>query len=257
MFSMAMWMAALVAPVQIVVGDLHALNTYEHQPAKILAIEGYYHAHPEGAPWHIVGIPDDEAETVHWAVSLPKMGSLGILHDMNAPMPGLDALPPEDRPPGEILFWSFRIMVALGFLMFALGLLSLLARLRRRLYEWRLLHRFAVLMGPAGFVAVIAGWVTTEVGRQPWVIYGLLRTRDAVSPIAAPGVTGSLIAFVLVYFTVFAMGTWYILKLMAHVPHAGEAEPAYAPVRSAGITPAASLRRRGADPRPDATEEAE
>jgi cytochrome bd ubiquinol oxidase subunit I len=255
MFSMAMWMLALVAPVQIFVGDLHALNTYEHQPAKILAIEGYYQAYPEGAPWHIVGLPDDEAETVRWAVSLPKMGSLGILHDRNAPMPGLDALPPEDRPSAEIVFWSFRIMVALGFLMFALGLLSLGGRLRKRLYDWRFLHGFALVMGPSGFVAVIAGWVTTEVGRQPWVIYGLLRTEDAVSPIATPGVTGSLIAFVIVYFTVFAAGTIYILRLMAHAPKAGEPRPAEAPIRTAGITPAPSMDRRGADPQPDESEE--
>jgi cytochrome d ubiquinol oxidase subunit I len=241
-FSMAMWMAALVAPVQIVVGDLHALNTFEHQPAKILAIEGYYQAYPNGAPWHVIGLPDDEAETVRWAVTLPYMGSLGIRHDMHAPMPGLDALPKADRPSGEILFWSFRLMVALGFLMAALGLWSLLARLRRRLYEWRLLHRFALVMAPAGFVAVIAGWITTEVGRQPWVIYGLLRTKDAVSPIAAPAVGASLIAFVIVYFTVFAAGTVYILKLMGMAPGASEGEPA-GPIRTAGITPAAAAAR--------------
>ena len=243
MFSMAMWMLALVAPVQIVAGDLHALNTYEHQPAKILAIEGYYRAYPDGAPWHIIGMPDDEAETVRWAVSLPNMGSLGILHDMHAPMPGLDSLPREDRPPAAIIFWSFRIMVALGFLMFGLGLLSLWGRLRKRLYDWRLLHRFALLMGPAGFVAVIAGWITTEVGRQPWVIYGLMRTKDAVSPIATPGVTGSLVAFVIVYFAVFAAGGLYILRLMGRPPQAGEPRPAEAPIRTAGITPAPSVER--------------
>jgi cytochrome d ubiquinol oxidase subunit I len=243
MFSMAMWMAALVAPVQIVVGDQHALNSYEHQPAKILAIEGYYHAYPNGAPWHIFGMPDDRAETVRWAVSLPNMGSLGILHDMHAPMPGLDALPPGDRPPAAILFWSFRIMVALGFLMALLGLSSLAARLRGRLYDWRWLHRFALFMGPMGFVAVICGWVTTEVGRQPWVVYGLLRTRDAVSPIAAPAVTGSLLAFILVYFTVFGAGILYILRLMGGGPAEAEAEPPQAPIRSAGITPAAAVTR--------------
>ena len=243
MFSMAMWMLTLVAPVQIVAGDLHALNTMEHQPAKILAIEGYYHPYPEGAPWHIIGFPDDEAETVDWAVSLPKMGSLGILHDMNAPMPGLDSLPPQDRPSGEILFWSFRIMVALGFLMAALGLASLGLRLRKHLYGSRPLHRFALAMGPAGFVAVIAGWVTTEVGRQPWVIYGQLRTADAVSPIAAPAVGASLVAFVIVYFAVFAAGTWYILRLMGRVPQAGADEEPKAPIRTAGITPAPSVER--------------
>jgi cytochrome d ubiquinol oxidase subunit I len=243
MFSMAMWMAALVAPVQIVVGDQHALNTFEHQPAKILAIEGYYHAYPDGAPWHIVGLPDDEHETVRYAVSLPHMGSLGILHDGHAPMPGLDALPRADRPPSAILFWSFRIMVGLGFLMALLGLSSLVARWRRRLYEWRWLHRFALFMGPMGFVAVLCGWVTTEVGRQPWVIYGLLRTSDAVSPIAAPAVTGSLIAFVLVYFTVFGAGILYILRLMAAAPQEGPPIAEEGPIRSAGITPAASVGR--------------
>ena len=241
MFSMAMWMAALVAPVQIVVGDQHALNTYEHQPAKILAIEGYYHSYPDGAPWHLVGLPDDDKETVRWAVSLPYMGSLGILHDMHAPMPGLDALPKADRPSSAILFWSFRLMVGLGFLMALLGLCSLLARLRKRLYDWRWLHRFALVMGPAGFVAVICGWVTTEVGRQPWVVYGLLRTRDAVSPIAAPGVTGSLIAFVIVYLAVFSAGALYIVRLMAHAPAAQEGGLSEAPIRSAGITPAPAV----------------
>jgi cytochrome d ubiquinol oxidase subunit I len=171
------------------------------------------------------------------------MGSLGILHDMHAPMPGLDALPKADRPSSAILFWSFRIMVGLGFLMALLGLCSLAARLRKKLHEWRWLHRFALIMGPSGFVAVICGWVTTEVGRQPWLVYGLLRTRDAVSPIAAPGVTGSLIAFVIVYFTVFAAGALYILKLMGQAPAAGEPEAAEGPIRSAGITPALSVGR--------------
>ena len=171
-------------------------------------------------------------------------------------MTGLDAWPRDERPPVGIVFWSFRIMVGLGTLMFLLGLFSLVARVRHRLYDWRPLHLFALVMGPAGFVAVIAGWVTTEVGRQPWVIYGLLRTKDAVSPIATPGVTGSLIAFVIVYFTVFAAGTIYILKLMAHAPKAGEPRPAEQPIRSAGITPAPAVERRGGESDPSPDEEA-
>ncbi|HEX9932245.1 MAG TPA: cytochrome ubiquinol oxidase subunit I [Allosphingosinicella sp.] len=244
MFSMAMWMAALVAPLQIFVGDMHGLATLEHQPAKIMAIEGYFQSYPNGAPWIAVGIPDQEAATVRYALSFEKMGSLGLHHDMNAPMAGLDTIPREDWPPSLIVFWSFRIMVGLGFLMALLGLCSLVARWRKRLYDWRWFHRFALVMGPSGFVAVIAGWITTEVGRQPWVIYGLMRTRDAVSPIAAPGVTGSLIAFVIVYVAVFAMGGWYILRLMAHAPAAGESEPSHAPIRTAGVTPAAAVERR-------------
>jgi cytochrome d ubiquinol oxidase subunit I len=244
-FSMAMWMAALVAPIQIVAGDLHGLNTLEHQPAKVLAMEGDYEPSPNGAPLILFGLPDDEGERVRGAVAVPGLGSLILEHDLNAPLRGLKDFPKADRPPAEILFWSFRAMVGLGLLMFALGLWSLLARVRRRLYDWRWLHRFAVAMGPAGFVAVIAGWVTTEVGRQPWVIYGLLRTRDAVSPIGSPGVTGSLIAFVLVYFAVFGAGTMYILKLMANAPEEGEGSEPATPIRTAGVTPAAGVGRDG------------
>jgi cytochrome d ubiquinol oxidase subunit I len=248
MFSMAMWMAALVAPVQIVAGDLHGLSTLEHQPAKVLAMEGDYEPSPQGAPLILFGLPDDEGERVRGTIGVPGLGSLILRHDRKAPLPGLKDFPKADRPPAEILFWSFRIMVGLGLLMFALGLWSLLARARKRLYDWRWLHRFAVAMGPAGFVAVIAGWVTTEVGRQPWVVYGLLRTRDAVSPIAAPAVTGSLIAFAIVYFAVFGAGALYLLRLMARAPEAGEGgdEPR-TPIRTAGITPAAGVaeRRKG------------
>jgi cytochrome d ubiquinol oxidase subunit I len=131
-------------------------------------------------------------------------------------------------------------MVGLGFAILALGLLSLLARIRKRLYAWSWLHRAAVAMGPAGFVAVIAGWVTTEVGRQPYTIYGLLRTDHSVSPLAAPAVGVSLIAFVVVYFAVFAAGTLYILRMMGKPPEPHEPTlEREAPLRSAGITPAA------------------
>jgi cytochrome d ubiquinol oxidase subunit I len=243
MFSMAMWMAALVAPVQIFLGDRHGLNTLEYQPAKVMAMEGHFRSHPEGAPLILFGIPDSARETVHYSVEIPRLGSLILKHDLNAPLAGLDTIPRSDRPPVGIIFWSFRIMVGLGLLMALLGLWSLFARLRGKLHDWRWLHRFALIMGPSGFVAVICGWVTTEVGRQPWVIYGLLRTSDAVSPIATLGVTGSLIAFVIVYFTVFAAGALYILKLMGNAPAAGEPEPAEGPIRSAGITPALSIER--------------
>ena len=257
MFSMAMWMAALVAPVQIFVGDLHGLNTLEHQPAKVMAMEGHYESHPNGAPLALFGIPDDDGERLKYAIEIPKLSSLILKHDLNAPMAGLKTVPRENRPPAEIIFWSFRVMVGLGFLMLALGLFSLLARLRKTLYDWRLLHRFALLMSPAGFVAVIAGWITTEVGRQPWVIYNLLRTADARAPIDAPAVATSLIVFVIVYFIVFGAGTVYILRLMQHAPHTGESGEARAPIRTAGITPSTALRRGGPDERPDRAEEAE
>jgi cytochrome d ubiquinol oxidase subunit I len=256
MFSMAMWMAALVAPIQIVVGDFHGLNTLEHQPAKVMAMEGHYESHPDGAPLALFGIPDDDEERLKYAIEIPKLSSLILKHDLNAPLAGLKTIPKDQRPPAEIIFWSFRVMVGLGFLMLGLGLWSLLARLRKRLYDWTWLHRFALVMGPAGFVAVIAGWITTEVGRQPWVIYGLMRTADARAPIAAPAVATSLITFVIVYFIVFGAGVYYILKLMRHPPHPGESEEARAPIRTAGITPGSGVHRRGSDPLPDASEEA-
>jgi cytochrome d ubiquinol oxidase subunit I len=242
MFSMAMWMAALVAPIQILAGDQQGLNTEAHQPPKVMAMEGHFESYSRGAPLILVGIPDSKAETVRYAVAIPHLSSLVLHHSWNAPVEGLKTVPRDRRPPVGIVFWSFRIMVGLGFLMFALGLLSLWARWRRRLYSSNLLHRFALVMGPAGFVAVIAGWVTTEVGRQPFVIYGLLRTADAVSPVAAPAITGSLIAFVLVYCTVFGAGIVYILRLMSLPPHPGEEGLEQAPIRTAGITPSVAGR---------------
>jgi cytochrome d ubiquinol oxidase subunit I len=241
MFSMAMWMAALVAPVQILVGDLHGLNTLEHQPAKVMAMEGHYTSHARGAPLVLFGIPDDAAQRMNHALEVPKLSSLILKHDLNAPLAGLDTIAPENRPPVEVVFWSFRVMVGLGGLMLLLGVASLAARARNRLYEWRWLHRFALLMGPAGFVAVLAGWITTEVGRQPFTVYGLLRTADSMSPLAAPAVGASLLAFVIVYFSVFGMGSWYLLKLMSRAPQSHESDPPNAPAHAAGITSASAF----------------
>jgi cytochrome d ubiquinol oxidase subunit I len=133
------------------------------------------------------------------------------------------------------------VMVGLGILMLVLGGWSLLARLAGKLYDWRWLKRFAVLMGPSGFIAVLAGWITAEVGRQPFTIYGLLRTAESASPLAAPAVGASLVAFVIAYFAVFGMGAWYLLKLMSRAPQPHEPEPAHAPGHAAGITSASAL----------------
>jgi cytochrome d ubiquinol oxidase subunit I len=240
MFSMAMWMAALVAPIQMAVGDQHGLNTFKHQPAKIMAIEGHYESHPDGAPFYLFGIPNDRTQHLDYAVGIPKVGSLLLEHRPDAPVPGLDTIPDDRQPPAAIIFWSFRLMVGLGLLMFALGLLSLWARWRGTLYDSRFLHRFALWMSPMGFVAIIAGWVTTEVGRQPYLVYGLLRTSEGVSPLGAPAVATSLLAFVVIYFAVFGVGIWYILRLMHRPPQ--DLEPRLkdidaGPIRSAGITP--------------------
>jgi cytochrome d ubiquinol oxidase subunit I len=241
MFSMAMGMVALVAPIQIFAGDAHGLNTLEHQPAKVLAMEGDYHPSPDGAPLVLFGLPDNDEARVRYKLEIPRLGSLILKHDPSAPLQGLTDFPREQWPPVPIVFWSFRIMVGLGFAMLGLGLWSLVARLRRHLYDWPWLHRAAVAMGPAGFVAVIAGWVTTEVGRQPFTIYGLLTTAESRSPLAAPAVAASLLAFVIVYFFAFGAGTYYLLRLMGKAPERHEAEPPNVPQRAAGITPAPAI----------------
>ncbi|MCC8936177.1 cytochrome ubiquinol oxidase subunit I [Bradyrhizobium sp. Arg68] len=241
MFSMAMWMAAIVTPIQILAGDAHGLNTLEHQPAKVLAMEGHYEPSPDGASLILFGFPSNEAAQVRYKLEVPRLGSLILKHDPDAPLPGLSDFPRDQWPPVPIVFWSFRIMVGLGFAMLAVGLWSLLARFRGRLYDWAWLHRVCVALGPAGFVAVIAGWVTTEVGRQPFTVYGLLRTAESHSPLAAPAVAASLVAFVLVYFAAFGAGTYYLLRLMAKPPAPGEKEPPKVPQRAAGITPAGSV----------------
>jgi cytochrome d ubiquinol oxidase subunit I len=245
MFSMAMWMIALVAPLQIAAGDAHGLNTLEHQPAKVMAMEGHFQSHPDGAPLILFGLPDQDAAVVRYALQIPKLSSLILKHDLNAPLAGLDTVPRENWPPVPITFWSFRIMVAIGTLMLGLGLASLWLRWRGKLFSARWLHRSALLMGPAGFVAVLAGWITTETGRQPFTVFGLLRTADSVSPLAAPAVGSSLVAFIIVYFAVFIAGTVYILRLMAEPPHHGEQGPrGDRPERAAGITPAPAIASR-------------
>ncbi len=242
MFSMAMGMITVVAPLQILAGDQHGLNTLEHQPVKVMAMEGHFESYNSGAPLILFGWPDQAAGVTRYAVEVPKASSLILKHSLDAPLNGLDTVDRKEWPPVAIVFWAFRIMVGMGMLMLALAAFSLLARVRRRLYDWPLLHRFALAMGPAGFVAVIAGWVTTEVGRQPYTVYGLLRTADSVSRLDAPAVAASLLAFIVVYFVVFGAGVFYILKLMSHPPHRGEHGPDRgAPVRAAGLTPSPAV----------------
>lgn len=217
MFSMAMWMAAIVAPIQIVAGDMHGLNTLEYQPAKVAAMEGHFETQ-NGAPLILFGWPDMAAEETKYAVEIPKLGSMILTHDWDGRITGLKDFDPEDRPNATIVFWTFRIMVGLGLLMALLGIASLFARWRKSIYSCTWLHRFALIMGPSGFIAILAGWFTTEIGRQPWVVYGLMRTSEAGSPVAPAAIAGSLAAFVIVYTIVFGVGTAYIIRAMNRDP---------------------------------------
>jgi cytochrome d ubiquinol oxidase subunit I len=208
------------------VGDFHGLNTREYQPAKIAAIEGHWETNRgEGMPLYLFGIPDMEAEETKYAIGIPNLGSLILTHSMDGEVQGLKDFAPEDRPNSLVVFWSFRIMVGLGMLMLLMALAGLILRKTGRFYEARWLHRFAFFMGPSGFIALLAGWFTTEVGRQPWVVYGVMRTRDALSPVSAEQVGLTLIIFVVVYCVVFGVGIYYMLKMMHKGPEFIHARP--------------------------------
>ena len=239
MFSMAMWMALIVAPLQVAVGDMHGLETLKYQPMKIAALEGNWTpSGPDGAAETLFGMPNMAKERTDYAVRIPHLGSLILTHSWNGRVPGLKEVPAADRPYSPAIFWTFRIMVGLGFLMVGLGALSLFARWRGTLYSSRLLHWFALLMAPSGIIAMLCGWVTTEMGRQPYTVYGQLRTIDSVSPIGLPGVATSLAAFAIVYFIVFGAGVVIILRLMPHPPATGEpGVRTDKPIRTAGIHP--------------------
>jgi cytochrome bd ubiquinol oxidase subunit I len=237
MFSMAMWLVAIVIPLQIYAGDSQGLNTLEHQPVKIAAMEGHFKSEkPAGLV--LFGIPNQEEARMDYKLEIPLLGSLILRHDLDGEILGYDAFPREDWPPMAPVFFAFRIMVGIGFLMLGVGLWSLWLRRRKQLYESSLFHKACLLMAPSGFVAVISGWVVTEVGRQPFTVYGLLRTADSVSPIDAPAVAASLIAFIIVYFTLFGAGLVYILRQMRVPPMESETVlPANVPTRAAGFVP--------------------
>jgi cytochrome d ubiquinol oxidase subunit I len=221
-FSMAVGMILVAAPIQMIAGDAHGLNTLEHQPAKIAAIEGLWETEKGGTSLNLVGWPDMKEERTKYALSVPHLGSVILTHTWNSEIRGLKEFAPEDRPDSTIVFWSFRIMVGMGLLMLLLGVLGLILRLRNRLYDTPWFQRFALAMGPSGLIALLAGWITTEVGRQPWVVYGVLRTADAASPLSSQQVGTSLLILVIVYFLVFGTGIYYMLKMMAKGPDAGD-----------------------------------
>jgi cytochrome d ubiquinol oxidase subunit I len=253
MFSMAMWMATIIGPLQLALGDLHGRNSFEHQPAKVAAMEGAFDTE-RGAGSVLIGWPDADAGKTRFAVTIPKIASLYLTHDINGEVRGLKAWARADWPTNvPLVFFAFRTMVGLGLLIVSLGITSVIVRSRKRLYDARWLHRWAVAMGPAGLLAVTAGWITTEAGRQPFTVYGLLRTADSVGPVAAPGLAASLLAFVVVYTVVFGAGISFLLHLFRQSPAASDpGPPDDQPVRSAGITAALSVsgvaERHGGNP---------
>lgn len=175
-------------------------------------------------PLTLFGWPDMAAETTRYAIEIPRLGSVILTHSLDGQFPGLSEFPPKDRPNSTIVFWSFRVMVGLGLLMLLLGLWGLWLRWRGSLYGARVFLRFATLMGPGGLIAILAGWFTTEIGRQPWVVYGVMRTEHAVSNHSALALSATLIVFIVMYSAVFGTGISYMIKLVAKGPSEGEDE---------------------------------
>ncbi len=216
-FGMATIMAVSVAPLQILFGDLHGLNTFEHQPTKLAAIEGLWETH-RGAPLVLFAWPDQEAEMNRFAIEIPLVSSLILTHSLDGEVKGLKEWPADERPPVAPVFWSFKVMVGIGSLMALTGLMGLILHFRKRLFDTRWFQFWCMAMTPAGFVAVLAGWFVTEVGRQPWIVQGLMRTSDATSPVIGSSIAISLTAFVIVYIFVFGAASYYILQLIGKGP---------------------------------------
>jgi cytochrome d ubiquinol oxidase subunit I len=224
MLGMAMIMAIFVAPMQLVLGDLHGLNTLEHQPAKVSAMEGLWDTQ-RGAPLLLFGWPDEEAEATQYALEIPKLSSLILTHDFDGEVKGLKEWPRDERPPVAWIFWSFRIMVGLGSLMITTGVMGLVLYFRKRLFDSRWFQYWCMALTPAGFIAVLAGWFVTEIGRQPYIVYGVLRTGEAASPVLGIPIALSLFAFIITYVFVFGAGSYYILTLIGRGP--GSRDHAY------------------------------
>lgn len=212
-FNMGLGLIALLAPLQLVFGDLHGLNTLRHQPAKVAALEAHWET-GRGMPFVVFALPDETRELNRYPVEIPRLGSLILTHDWNGEIRGLKEWPRDDRPPVTIVFFTFRLMVAIGLLMILVGLISLYLRLRHRLYDSPLFLRLCQACLPLGFLGILAGWFTTEVGRQPWTVYGLLRTAHSHSPVLSGGdVLASLLAFMAVYAMIFGAGSYYLYRI--------------------------------------------
>ncbi len=229
MINMSLFFLAFMVPFQIVVGDMQGVNTYEYQPAKIAAIEGIWKTQTHAASV-LFAIPDPATASNRDEIAIPGLASLYLTHHSDGVVLGLTNWPRQDWPPVVPVFFSFRIMVGIAIVMLALVGMGLFLKVRKKLYETSWFLKLCTYSSPIGFAAVLAGWVTTEVGRQPWVVYGLMRTKDAVTPsLTTMDVVVSLLAYVLCYLFVFGVGTRLLLRLIRIGPefHVAESHEAY------------------------------
>ncbi|MEA2985674.1 MAG: cytochrome bd ubiquinol oxidase subunit [Alphaproteobacteria bacterium] len=224
MLRMGIGLAAILAPLQLFIGDQHGLNTLKHQPIKVAAMEAHWDGSKPG-DFHIFAWPDAKAEKNHFEISIPRGSSLILTHDPNGLFPGLKSVPPQERPPLLNVFFGFRIMLAVGFFMIAAAFYGAWLFWRGRLFDTRWFLHVVAQTWWVGFVAVIAGWVVTESGRQPWLVQGILRTADAISPVPGSSIAATLALFVIVYGIVFTMGIYYINRLIAWGLPSGAHDP--------------------------------
>jgi cytochrome bd ubiquinol oxidase subunit I len=225
MMKMALGFLAIVVPLQIIAGHEQGSIVYEYQPVKLAAMEGHWESYESNAPLILFGWPDERGERNSFELSLPDVGSLIVTGSFEGAIRGLKEWPAADRPPVGWVFWAFRVMVGLGVLMLFIGWFGAWLAWRGTVERQRWFLRICLLSGPAGFIAVLAGWFTAEIGRQPWTVQGLLRTADSVSPVTAGAVGMSLIVFVFVYAIVFSAGMLYMARLAIKGPVV-EPEPA-------------------------------
>jgi cytochrome d ubiquinol oxidase subunit I len=226
MMRMALDLLIVLVPLQILLGDLHGLNTLEYQPAKVAALEGRYDT-VQPTPLTLFGIPDDENAIMHYAVEVPTLGSLILTHSWTKPIKGLKEWPRDERPPVALPFYAFRIMVGIGLIMLAVAIVGqIMLRSDERIYRSAWFLRLCQWAAPLGFIAVVAGWTVTEVGRQPWTVYGLLRTADSVTPsLTGSDVAISLALYVVVYLIMFPTGIAFMAGLVRRGPQEGQLDP--------------------------------
>ncbi|PAV26392.1 cytochrome bd-I ubiquinol oxidase subunit 1 apoprotein [Tamilnaduibacter salinus] len=212
--SMCLWLILFLAPTQAVVGDFHGLNTLEHQPAKVAAMEGNWETQ-SNVPLLLFAWPDQDAQSNHFEVGIPGLASLILTHEWDGVVPGLDAVPENEQPPVGIVFWSFRIMVGMGVLMIIAGLVGLALRPGGRLYETRWFLNSLRVMSVAPFLAVLSGWFVTEIGRFPWVVYGEMTLSEGLTPSLSGWMAlVTLIGYAAVYAAVFTGGTYYLFRVL-------------------------------------------
>ena len=256
MLRMAVGMIAVAAPLQLVIGDLHGLNTLEHQPVKVAAMEGHWDE-AKGSAFVLFGIPDMEARKNHFEVAVPGLGGLILTHEWNGSYAGLEQFEQDEWPPVANVFFTFRIMVGIGLFLILIGFWGTWLWWRGTLFTSRFYLLVSSQVWPLGFIAILAGWFVTEQGRQPWLVYGHLRTVDGISPVPGASVAGTLALFVFIYGIIFAMGVYYINRLIDRgLSSEAKGQPSGLPNRPLSAAEEATREALGREPaKPDYSSE--